>query len=585
MTFRAKPVVNRPHRPSRESQSRRNAYLNIGFGIAVVLALVILVGVAVVSYYREHLAPAASVNGATITRDDFAERAAIEAWRIEQAVARVNAALAAGRLTSAEANQQIQTLQSSGNTDQLAPVVIERLIDARIQSGLAVEEGITVTPEQIDAKIVEESTTPEQRHAWIISVTPVIAEGEDVASDADKAAAKELADQALADITSGAKSWEDVAKAVSTDSSKATGGDLGWIDKEAAEDKAFIDAVFAAEQGKPTAVLETEDGTYVIGRVTEISPETVDAAWTAKLADAGLKLEAYREVVKSEVIRQALEDKAIDTATKADKQRQVLEIAIPAPQVPPGDLAIKVRHILFSPNDNPDSQATSALAPDDPAWTEAQQAAKAAYDELKKDPTKFDAMAREKSDEPSAQGETGSGGKLPYFDSSSVETGLDADFAAAILKPELQPGQLLEPVKSAVGWHVIQVMYRPPGIDHMKLLREQAVGGADFKTLARDNSEGSEAGAGGDMGWMAPGLMDARLLRTINETPVGEVSQVLEIKDVGSFLYKVVAERTQTPDADQLATINDQAFQNWYGEKKDAATITRELLADLALGQ
>ncbi len=585
MTFRAKPVVNRPHRPSRESQSRRNTYLNIGFGIAVALALVILVGVAVVSYYREHLAPAASVNGTTITRDDFAERAAIEAWRIDQAVARVNAALAAGRLTSAEANQQIQTLQSNGNPDQLAPVVIEKLIDANIQTGLAVEEGITVTPEQIDARIVEESTTPEQRHAWIISVTPVIAEGEDAPSDADKAAAKTVADQALADITSGDKTWEDVAKAVSMDSSKATGGDLGWIDKEAAEDEVFVDAVFAAEQGKPTAVLETEDGTFVIGRVTEISPEVVDAAWTAKLADAGLKLETYREVVGTEVIRQALEDKAIDAATTADKQREVLEIAIPAPQPEPGDLAIKVRHILFSPSDNPNSQATAALAPDDPAWTEAQQSARTAYEELKKDPSKFDAMAREKSDEPSAQGETGSGGKLPYFDSTSVETGLDADFGAAILKPELQPGQLLEPVKSAFGWHVIQVMSRPPDIEQLTRIREQAVGGADFKTLARDNSEGPEAGTGGDVGWVAPGLMDARQLRAIFETPVGEVSQIVDIKDVGVFLYKVVAERTQTPDEDQLATINEQAFQNWYGEKKDAVTITRELLTDIALGQ
>lgn len=583
MTFRAKPVVNRPHRSSRDSQSRRNTYLNIGFGIAVALALVILVGVAIVSYYREHLAPAASVNGAAITRDDFAERGAIEVWRIQQRIARVNAALAAERLTSAEASQQIQSLQSQGSTEQLAPVVIERLIDARIQTGLAVEEGITVTPEQIDAKIVEESTTPEQRHAWIISVAPVIAEDKEVPSDADKAAAKKLAEQALTDITSGGKKWEDVAKAVSTDSSKASGGDLGWIGNDAVEDKAYIDAVFAAEQDQPTAVLETEDGSYVIGRVTEISPATVDSAWTAKLTDAGLKVETYRKVVESEVITQALEDKAIDAATKADKQRQVSEIAIPAPQTPPGDLAIKVRHILFSPKDDP--QGAGDLAPDDPAWTEAQDSAKASYEEIKKDPSKFDAVAREKSDETSAQGETGTGGKLPYFDSTSVETGLDADFAAAILKPELQPGQLLEPVKSAFGWHVIQVMYRPPDIDELNRLREQAVGGADFATLARDFSESTEAGKGGDKGWVAPGLMDARLLRAIFETPVGQVSQVLEVKDAGVFLYKVVAERTQAPDADQLATIKDQAFQYWYGEKKDAVTITRELLNDLALGQ
>jgi parvulin-like peptidyl-prolyl isomerase len=579
MTFRAKPVANRPHRSARDGQSRRNTYLNIGFGIAVVLAVVILIGVAVVRYYSEHLAAAATVNGQTITRDDFAERGAIEIWRIQQAIARVNAALAAGRLTSAEATQQVQSLNTSGGTQQLAPVVIERLIDARIQAGLATEEGITVTPEQIDAKIVEESTTPEQRHAWIIAVAPEIDEGKTESTDAQKAAAKKIADQALTDITSGAKKWEDVAKAISGDSSKASGGDLGWIGKDAAEDPGYIDAVFAIEEGKPTSVLVTDGGTYLIGRVTEIAPAAVDSAWTTKLTDAGLKLETYRKVVETEVIRQSLEDKAIADATKADKQRQVLEIAIQAPQSPPSDKAIKVRHILFSPKDDPLGAAD--LAPDDPTWTEAQLGAQAAYDELKKDPSKFDAMAREKSDESAAQGETGTGGKLPYIDDDGqfVQEFVDA----VVNKPDLKPGDILEPVKTDYGWHVIQIMYRPPDSDEMKLLRDQAVGGADFATLSRNYSDGNEAGKGGDKGWIAPGLLDARLIRAIYDTPVGQVSQVVDIKSGGLFLYKVVAERTQTPDKEQLATIKARAFQNWYGEKKDAVTITRELLVDLAL--
>jgi parvulin-like peptidyl-prolyl isomerase len=580
MTFRAKPVVNKPHRSSRDGQSRRNFYLNIGFGIAVVLAVLILVGVAVVSYYRQHLAAAATVGGQTITRDDFTERGAIEIWRIQQQIARVNAEVAAGRLTSAEATQQLQSLQTQGGADQLTPVVVERLIDARIQAGLAAEQGITVAPEQIDAKILEESTTPEQRHAWIIAVAPEIDTGKTEPTDAQKATAKKIADQALVDITTGGKAWADVAKAVSTDSSKASGGDLGWITKESAEDKAYIDAVFAAPQNKPTAVLVAEGGTYLIGQVTEIAPAIVDSAWTTKLTDAGLKLETYRKVVESEVIRQALDDKAVAEATKADKQRQVSEIAIQAPATPPTAKAIKVRHILFSPKD--DASGAADLPADDPAWTEAQVAAQAEYDKLKADPTKFDELARKDSDEAAALGETGSGGKLPYIndDGQFVQ-----EFVDAVIKDDLKAGDLLAPIKTDFGWHVIQVMYRPPDVDQLKLLREQAVGGADFATLARNYSDGSEAGKGGDKGWIAPGLMDARLLRAIYETPVGQISQVVEIKDGGVFLYKVVAERTQAPDKDQLATIKSRAFQNWYGEKKDAVTITRELLADVAQSQ
>jgi parvulin-like peptidyl-prolyl isomerase len=117
----------------------------------------------------------------------------------------------------------------------------------------------------------------------------------------------------------------------------------------------------------------------------------------------------------------------------------------------------------------------------------------------------------------------------------------------------------------------------------MKLLRDQAIAGEDFAGLARNYSDGNEAGKGGDKGWIAPGLLDARAIRAIYETPIGKVSEIVDVKDAGVFLYKVVAERTQTPDADQLATIKVAAFQNWYGEKKSAVTITRELLADLGL--
>jgi parvulin-like peptidyl-prolyl isomerase len=579
MTFRAKPVANRPRRQSRDGQSRRNTYLNVAFGLAVFIAVVILIGVAGVTYYRQHLAAAATVGGQTITRDDFSDAAAIEVWRLQQTVNRVQAALSAGKLTSAEANQQIQSLNSQGQTQQLAPVVLERLIDARIQAPLAAEMGVTATPEQIDARITEDATTPEQRHAWIIAVRPQVDTGKTDPTDAQKAAAKKIADQALVDVTTGGKKWEDVAKAVSTDSSSTSGGDLGWIDKNSPEDQKYLDAIFAAEPNKPTTVLEGEDGSYLIGRVTEVSAASVDNAWEQKLIDAGLKVETYRKVVAAEVIRKGLEDKAIADATKATNQRQVSEIAIQAPQTPPGEKAVKVRHILFAPNH--DAQAAQNVPADDPAWSVAQLAAEKAYGELQKDPSKFDAYAREKSDEAAAQGDTGTGGKLPYIEDNGQFV---QEFVDAVLKDGLKPGDILPPVKTQFGWHVIQIMYRPPDIDEMKSLRDQAVAGKDFADLARNYSDGNEAGKGGDKGWIGPGLLDQRLLDAIYATQVGGISEIVDIKSAGLFLYKVVAERTQAPDADELISIKQRAFQNWYGEKKDAVTVTRELLADLGLG-
>ena len=125
-------------------------------------------------------------------------------------------------------------------------------------------------------------------------------------------------------------------------------------------------------------------------------------------------------------------------------------------------------------------------------------------------------------------------------------------------------------------------MYRPPDTDEMKLLRDQTAGGEDFATLARDFSEGTEAGKGGDKGWVAQGLIDARLLKAIFETPVGQVTQIVDIKDARRL--PVQGRRGADPDAGRGPARRRSrrgAFQNWYGEKKDAVTITRELLTDL----
>jgi parvulin-like peptidyl-prolyl isomerase len=578
MTFRAKPVANKPRRQTRDSSSRRNTYLNFGFGLAVVIAVVILVGVAGFSYYGEHLAAAATVGGQTITRDDFKDAASIEVWRLQQQQARIEAAVAAGRLTSAQGQQQLQSIQQQASAQSLTPLVLEKLIDGRIQADLAKQMGLTVTPEQIDAKIVEESTAPEERHAWLIAVRPEVSTGKTDPTDAQKAAAKKIADQALADVTTGGKKWEDVAKAVSTDSSASSGGDLGWISKDAAEDPKWLDAVFAADPNKPTAVVEGDNGDYLIGRVTEVAPARPDAAWLDKLRDAGLNVDKYRAEVGSEVLRQDLEDKAVADAEASDKQRHILEIALQAPGTPPGEGAVKVRHILFSPNDDP-SKAQD-LPADDPAWSVAKLAAEKAYQELQKDPSKFDAYARDKSDEAAAQGDTGTGGKLGWVDQA---TNFVPEFKDAVLKPGLRAGDILPPFRTEFGWHVAQIMYTQSDPAELGQLKNEIAGGADFGTIARDFSDGNEAGNGGDKGWVAPGLMDARLLQAIYATPIGGLSDIVDIKNAGLFLYKVLEERTQKPDAEQTDTIKARAFQNWYGEKKDAVPVTRPLLTDLGL--
>jgi len=571
MTFRVKPV---DRARSDRDPNRRTLYMNIGFGIAVVVAVLILVAVGVTTWYGAHLAPAASVAGQTITKDQFNERAAVEQFRLQQAANRINADVAAGRLTNSAAQARLSAINSALDPTTFVSTVLEKLIDGSIQAKLATDEGIAITDQQIDQRIADDKTRKEERHIWLLAVEPTVDTGAAVPTDAQKADAKKKADDALAQIKAG-KSFEDVAKSVSTDPSKSAGGDLGWIDDTATEDPAWQAALFKLDANGVTDVIEGADGTYRIGRVSEIAPAEVDPAWDQKLADAKISQSAYRDAIRAEAVRGALEDKVVADASKSGPQRDVSELYIPESQTL-GEKAIKVRHILFSPKDDP--QNASTVPESDPTWTQAQLAAQAAYDQLVKDPSKFDSLARAQSDEASAKGDDGTGGKLPYFDENSEASGLYPDFAKAILADGLQPGQILKPFKSAFGWHVVQVMYRPPDSDEMAKLKQMAQGGTPFNDLVRDYSEGPKSGAGGDIGWVANGQLDDRLTKAIFAAPVNGVSDVVDIPGDGLYLFKVNQEKTAEPDKDQLAAIKANAFNNWYAQKKDGVAITRDLV-------
>jgi parvulin-like peptidyl-prolyl isomerase len=569
MTFRAKPVVKRTHRPQWESQDRRNFYMNLGFGLVVAAALLILALAVALSWYNEHLAPVGSVNGEQITKDQLRERVGVEVFRLDEASRRIATQVASGRLSEAEAAAQEQLIGQQ--RQQITLIALERLIDNRLQASLAVGEGVVVTDADIDARLVEEATTPAARRAWLIEVAPARDDGAATSTPAQIAAAKAKAETALTDLKAG-KAWEDVAKTTSTHTATAAqGGDLGWIeDSDATLDEGFVKAVFEAALDTPTAVLEGEDGVFRIGRVTDIQEVRVDPLFQTKVENDGIALDAYRRVVSGDVIRRKLEDKIVADLVKPGPQRKVAEIYIAdSGTVAEGD--IKVRHILYSPKDDPQGAAT--VPADDPAWATAEADAKAAYDRLKGNVALFDSIARAESDEGSARGATGSGGKLPYFGPGS---GVDAAFLAAISKPELKPGDLLEPIRSQFGWHVIQVMYRPPDSEMMTELKTRADGGAEFAALARDFSEADTAAIGGDLGWITRGQLPDELITAIFSTSIGKTSEIVRIPNDGLYLFKVTAEEMRTPEGKQLERLRQTAFADWYTEKKGAAAITRD---------
>lgn len=570
MTFRARPVVKRFQRPSWDSRDRRNFYLNLGFGLAVLAALLILGAAVVLSYYNEHLAPVGSVDGQSITRDDLRDRANVESWRLEIAQRRLNTQAAAGRLAQAQAEVQSQAIQQQ--RQQILPFSLERIIDNRIQAPLATEEGVTVADTDIDARLVEEATTPEARHSWQIEVKPVTDSGASAPTAEQVAAARTTIEKALADIKGG-KSWDDIAKVVSTDSATAPqAGDLGWLTKDDQQtDEAFLTALFGATVNTPTDVIEGDDGIFRIGRVTEIEAEAVDAAYTDTLVNDGIDLAKYREVVRGDVIRTKLEDKLVADASKPAPQRETAEIYLSQETANlPAD-AVKVRHILFSPKDDPSAAQAGEIPADDPSWGQAKLDADAAYARLKDDVDGFDALARSVSDEESALGPDGTGGVLDAY--ISADSGFVESFTKPILDAKPTDGQLLPPIKTEFGYHVVQVISHAPDLAEIKQRIDR---GADFAAIAREVSEGAEKDRGGELGWVAKHQLDERLTTAIFAAQLGKTSDIVTVEEDGQYLYKVVAEEVRTPEGRQLEEIRSRVFGDWYQPKKDAVTIVRD---------
>jgi parvulin-like peptidyl-prolyl isomerase len=570
MTLRARPVARRRGRAGWDSGDRRNSLINAGFFLAIGISVLILLGYAAWSWYDDHLGAAATVNGQVISKDDLRHRLKIETFRLDYIGSRITTLMAKGRVSQSDGQQQLQFIAQ--RRDQLASLTLDRLVDNMLMGKLAADEGITVGDDEIDKEIKSEATVGEMRHVWMIQIDPETDPATGKPSDEQKRVARTKAQQALGRLSRG-ESWEDVARTADTTGLAQQAGDLGWLQKDSGYDEKFMEAVFAVDLNKPTAVVEGADGSFRIGRATETAAEEVDPTFDTQLESAGISQADYRVAAKGDVIRQKLSDKVVADLQKPGKQRHVLEIYLPEN---PGSSAgpepgVKVRWIVFAPKDK--TQGADKIPASDPSWAQAKADANAAYATLKADPTRFDAMARADSDEASAKT---TGGKQSWI---YPTTTIDTAVKNAVLADGLTNGQVLAPVKGAIGWYLIQYM-RPEGDGDDAFLTDLAgslTTDAKFKQAAKDWSEGKEAGDGGDLGWIMPGELSDDVDKAILATAVGSTSDVVSVQSDGTYLLRVLAEETKTPTEDQVKIIKNSGFSYWYTQQKNAATIDYNL--------
>lgn len=555
-----------------ERFAQRVTLLFIGL---IVLVVAIVVFAFAYDYYIGHLKPVATVGGESISRDQWTARARLEYYRLVNQEQNTREQISAGTLTPDEGNLRLQNLASARNN--VASSAIENLIDLTFQGQLAQAAGLSVTDADVDEAIRRESTDPEARQISVIFVEPDAITG----TPEERQAAFTAAQDAAAALEAGTP-FADVAREFSTDDSADRGGEYGFVTSDSTLDAAFIGTMFALEEGQTSPVIKGADGVWRIGRVDTIRPGGMDPGLEQVMRDE-VGWDLYRSNVRKEALAQKLEDQVVADATAGDvPQAHVAEIflegdTVAAPSEDEG--RIRASHILYSPNDDPSAAAT--LDPEDPAWAAAQAEADTAAAQLRKvtDPelraSAFAARSRSQSDDTTSGAE---GGDLGYFSREMMVP----EFADPLFDdPELVTGDIVGPVRSDFGWHVIQFTDRTPSLQERidAVVAGLAEEDADFAAVATELSDGAEAPAGGDLGWLTDAQLEEEAWSAVVALEPAAHTEAIPLDD-GYHFFQLIEQADRPLDIQQRAVVEDTAFAAWYGPQEEQAIVDGVITRD-----
>lgn len=554
-----------------EGEDRQQAVVTVIFAIAIAAVVLILVGAMGLAWYNDHLRPLAKVGSVEVGPQLLRDRVALEQWRIN---------LEGNRLTQAQINNEIdadtysakQTALQERST-ALSTSALPDLVDEIYQSQLAPPEGITVTDADVDAAVAEEFASQEQRHVLGIVVKPVSADGEDTApSLSEQRAALEKAGAALTALNSG-RDFADVAKEFSSADNAQAGGDYGNLTEISVPDANWGAELFRLELNGTTDVVRGTDGSYYIGRVTEISPsgeqDGLREDLTKTVSEAGL-----RDLLHYQVGADMLNDKITDaTLAETPEQAHIAIIYIEGAYIDdPVDAQgeIDYSEIVFAPND--DLEIAPDLPEGDAAWEAARVEAQATFDELNAIPAgderdqKFKDIAAEKSDSPTSA----DGGAVGFVTRSIPPDAI----GNALFDTAHNEGDIIVPVRADAAWYVLQFHERRASPEQrVKDVSDLlAVPDADFAQIAKDHSDGPEADDGGEVGWITRDQLAADLVDAVFNLSPGQVSEPLELGE-GHYFVKVLEKGARALDADQVPDVRANAFTDWYSPKLDQAKL------------
>lgn len=583
MTVRLKPTTGtrRTRRPA-DSEDRYTLKVTIAFIVLIVIVILTVVVSVGYGYYTSHFKPIANVGSASISRDQWGSQITLETYRLHSLEGRTRTAINAGLIDATAGAAILSDITTKLTATTLAGQAANDLVDLAFKEQLAASNDVTVTDADIDAQMAIDASAPEQRHVLAIVVGPKPALAGTTPTPQDNQTAYTAALAAQAALASGTPIGQ-LAAQYNTDASKGKSGDLGFIQATDTSDPTFVDAIFRLALNGVTPLIKGADGVYRIGTVTEIRPGVLDSNFRKGAEDA-IGVSQYRDEIRREAIAAKLSTKIASNALASTvTQVRVAEILVSIAGTDPStDVQIHASHILYSPKHDP--QNLASLPPDDPAWAAAKASADAtaaalnAITDITQREARFQEIAKSESDDKTSGA---AGGELGTF----TRDAMVPEFATPLFdNTNLKPGDIVGPVKSAFGWHVILFQQRVPSandrLNAVNAALAQSVG--DFGSVAKQFSDGNEAQQGGERGWLTGSELPSGVATKVLATDVGFTTDPIQV-DTGYYIEKVEEKATRTPEGQEAAVIAASAFTSWYADQKSKATKAKLIVTDSAI--
>ncbi len=309
-----------------------------------------------------------------------------------------------------------------------------------------------------------------------------------------------------------------------------------------------------------------------------------------RLPQEGLTVAAFRERLKGQLLITRLREREVEgRARVSDMEAEQYLQTLLAKQSGAAPQALNLAMILVAVPEGASAtvrQQKQALAQDIARQAQAGES--------------FEALARQYSN---AADKGANGGELGL----RSEDRYPELFVQATAK--LKPGEVSAPVESGAGFHVLKVLQRQAGVVNLTVmqthprhillrpssqmsqaqavaklqsLRQQILSGkADFAQVARQWSQDGSAPAGGDLGWVRPGMFVPEFEQVMDRLAPDAISEPV-VSRFGVHLIQVL-ERKAMPvssaDAREIARNAlrekkiDEAYTRWVEDVRSRAYV------------